>query len=217
MSVYVIVSPDSIVSVSGGTEERDTEMSLGNTVNCIGIEWTLPKEAEIPTVSVPVVSNIPCANPAWVAPDWIVTLVGSVEFHSTWFVISSVEPSLYVPVAVNSAGVFDGGVAPVKLVYGKVLRLNHDLFIEDALVFKKLFSEEVKLTNTANNYFVKVNFKGFPYLGIWTKPVKAPFLCIEPWYGLADSTQKTDFSNKKGILHLAPSKQFDASYTITIG
>ena len=117
----------------------------------------------------------------------------------------------------NSAGLFDGRVAPVNLVYGKVLRLNHKLFIEDALVFKNLFSEEVKFRNPINNHFVKVNFKGFPYLGIWTKPVKAPFICIEPWYGLADSTQKRDFSNKDGILELKANKEFDASYTITIG
>lgn len=152
------------------------------------------------------------AHPAFNCP---IGVEGSFDEHELEFEQTEANP--LTSYHVNSAGVFDGGVAPVKLVYGKVLRLNHDLFIEDALVFKKLFSEEVKLTNTANNYFVKVNFKGFPYLGIWTKPVKAPFLCIEPWYGLADSTQKTDFSNKKGILHLAPSKQFDASYTITIG
>ena len=152
------------------------------------------------------------AHPAFNCP---IGVEGSFDEHELEFEQTEANP--LTSYHINSAGVFDGGVAPVKLVYGKVLRLNHDLFIEDALVFKKLFSEEVKLTNTANNHFVKVNFKGFPYLGIWTKPVKAPFLCIEPWYGLADSTQKTDFSNKKGILHLAPSKQFDASYTITIG
>ena len=151
-------------------------------------------------------------DPAFNCP---IGVEGSFDEHELEFEQTEANP--LTSYHVNSAGVFDGGVAPVKLVYGKVLRLNHDLFIEDALVFKKLFSEEVKLTNTANNHFVKVNFKGFPYLGIWTKPVKAPFLCIEPWYGLADSTQKTDFSNKKGILHLAPSKQFDASYTIIIG
>lgn len=118
---------------------------------------------------------------------------------------------------INSAGLFDGGVNPVKLVYGKVLRLNHGLFVEDALVFKKIFSDEIKLTNTVNNHFVKVNFKNFPYLGIWTKPVKAPFICIEPWYGLADSTQRRDLSNKDGILHLKANDEFNAEYTITIG
>lgn len=117
----------------------------------------------------------------------------------------------------NSAGLFDGRVIPVNLVYGKVLRLNHNLFLEDALVFKNLFSEEVKFRNPANNHFVKVNFKGFPYLGIWTKPSNAPFICIEPWYGLADSTQKREISVKEGIIDLRANEKFEADYTITIG
>ena len=81
----------------------------------------------------------------------------------------------------------------------------------------KLFSEEVKLTNTANNHFVKVNFKGFPYLGIWTKPVKAPFLCIEPWYGRCDSVGYSgELKDREWIQKLEPKETFDVEYKIII-
>ncbi|MFL0248085.1 hypothetical protein [Candidatus Clostridium stratigraminis] len=33
---------------------------------------------------------------------------------------------------------------------------------------------------------VKSSFKGFPYLGIWTKYPNGSFLCIEPWFGHGD-------------------------------
>lgn len=152
------------------------------------------------------------AHPAFNCP---IGNEGSFDEHELEFEQTEANP--ITSHHINSAGLFDGGIYPIKLVYGKVLRLNHGLFVEDALVLKKLFSEEIKLTNTVNNHFVKVKFKGFPYLGIWTKPVKAPFICIEPWFGLADSTQKRDLSNKEGIMYLAPKKAFDASYTISIG
>lgn len=118
---------------------------------------------------------------------------------------------------INSAGLLDGRVVPINLIYGKVLRLNHSLFYEDALIFKNLFSEEVKLRNPANNHFVKVNFKGFPYLNIWTKPSNAPFICIGPWHGLSDSTQKREITMKEGIIELPAQKEFTATYSITIG
>lgn len=152
------------------------------------------------------------AHPAFNCP---IGNEGTFDEHELEF--EQTEASPMTSYHVNSAGLFDGGVFPVQLVYGKVLRLRHDLFTEDALVFKNLFSNAVKITNTVNNHFVKVNFEGFPYLGIWTKPVKAPFICIEPWYGLGDSTQKRDFSNKEGILQLKANDEFSACYTISIG
>lgn len=133
-----------------------------------------------------------------------------IEFEQT-------EQSPLSSMHINSAGLLDGRVVPINLVYGKVLRLNHSLFYEDALIFKNLFSEEVKLRNPANNHFVKVNFHGFPYLNIWTKPSNAPFICIGPWHGLSDSTQKRDISVKEGIIELRAKEKFESEYTITIG
>ena len=49
------------------------------------------------------------------------------------------------------------------------------------------------------------------------KPSNAPFICIEPWYGLADSTQKREISVKEGIIDLRANEKFEADYTITIG
>jgi len=61
-----------------------------------------------------------------------------------------------------------------------------------------------------------VNYSDFDNLGIWAKP-KAPYVCIEPWLGIADM-EDTDqnFKNKKGINKLMPTQSFSASYTIEI-
>lgn len=87
------------------------------------------------------------------------------------------------------------------------MALNYGLFEKDALVFKQLQSNEVILKQFNKN-ILKVNFDHFPYLGIWTKQ-NAPFLCIEPWCGLADSiTHDGNFENKEGINHLPAGEDF---------
>ncbi len=95
------------------------------------------------------------------------------------------------------------------------LQLNYNLFEKDALVFKNLKSNEVILKRHDKN-ILKVNFDNFPYLGIWTKP-KAPFLCIEPWCGLADnSNHNGNFEEKEGLNLLQPNEDFLRAIRIEI-
>ena len=90
------------------------------------------------------------------------------------------------------------------------------LFDEDALIFKDLKSRAVTLKHKKNGRVLSVKFDNFPYLGIWAKP-KAPYVCIEPWLGIADS-ESTDqqFVNKEGIITLRPNTDFNATYNIEI-
>ena len=63
---------------------------------------------------------------------------------------------------------------------------------------------------------LKVDFKGFPHLGIWTKK-DAPFICIEPWFGYSDTTESNgDFTSKEGIQHLEQNTVFELQFSITI-
>lgn len=87
------------------------------------------------------------------------------------------------------------------------ISLNYALFEKDALVFKQLKSDEVILKNK-ENAILKVNFDHFPYLGIWTKE-NAPFLCIEPWCGLADAINHNgNLEEKEGMIHLPVGEDF---------
>jgi galactose mutarotase-like enzyme len=87
------------------------------------------------------------------------------------------------------------------------IALNYQLFEKDALVFKQLKSNEVVLSHQNKN-ILKVNFDHFPYLGIWTKQ-NAPFLCLEPWCGLADSIDHNgNLEEKEGINHLPAGDDF---------
>ncbi len=95
------------------------------------------------------------------------------------------------------------------------IALNYTLFEKDALVFKQLNSNEVTLKNK-DKVILKVNYDHFPYLGIWTKQ-NAPFLCIEPWCGLADSSNHKGYlEEKEGINHLPAREDFLRAIRIEI-
>jgi galactose mutarotase-like enzyme len=74
----------------------------------------------------------------------------------------------------------------------KKIPLSYDLFKNDALVFKNYQSDFISLKHKDKGEVFKFHFKGYPFLGIWSKP--GPFICIEPWYGIAD------FVNTSGVL-----------------
>ena len=53
-------------------------------------------------------------------------------------------------------------------------------------------------------------------VGIWTKQ-NAPFLCIEPWCGLADSNNHNgDLEEKEGMNHLPAGEDFLRAIRIEI-
>lgn len=96
------------------------------------------------------------------------------------------------------------------------LPLTHDLFNEDALIFKDLKSKKVALKSKIYGEVLSVSYNQFPYLGIWAKPA-GNYVCIEPWLGIADSVDTNqDFKTKEGILKLEAGNVFKASYTIEI-
>ncbi|WP_025761699.1 aldose 1-epimerase family protein [Dyadobacter tibetensis] len=97
-----------------------------------------------------------------------------------------------------------------------VLPLSHELFRTDALIFKNLKSKGVSLKSRRNATCVRMDFTDFPYLGIWAKP-EGDFVCIEPWLGIADSTEADQqLENKEGMVQLEGGSTYQAAYTITI-
>lgn len=97
------------------------------------------------------------------------------------------------------------------------LYLDKDLFKDDALVFIDSNIKQITLKNIENKSKVKVKFDNFPYLGIWSKPNDAPFVCIEPWFGVADEENANQkIEDKKGILSLEKEEEFFCFYTIEV-
>ena len=89
-----------------------------------------------------------------------------------------------------------------------------DVFKADALIFDGLKSKGCTLEK-ADGRKIHVDFGGAPCLGLWAKP-GAPYVCIEPWYGIDDRWNSGhDFTKKEHILALEAGQEFVFPVTIT--
>ena len=95
----------------------------------------------------------------------------------------------------------------------KVITITKDIFNEDALIFNSIKSKYITLKSDNHHRTVKFDMGGSPYLGIWAKP-GAPYVCIEPWFGVNDSFEKkADFSMKDAINKLEEKEEFNFTWT----
>ncbi|MFD2516220.1 aldose 1-epimerase family protein [Pontibacter locisalis] len=116
----------------------------------------------------------------------------------------------------NEDGLLTGETEPV-LDKSPILPLHHDYFNKDALVFKNLSSDRLVLASRVSPRRVELIFEGFPYLGIWAKPGPSPFVCIEPWCGIASSVGDSgELKEKEGINELRPEQAFERTFTIAV-
>lgn len=95
------------------------------------------------------------------------------------------------------------------------VKLNYELFKNDALIFKNLQSRSLTILKDTNP-LLKVHYPDFPHLGIWTK-VNAPFICIEPWFGYSDTNDSTgNLFEKEGIQIIKATEIFNSKFAIEI-
>ena len=91
--------------------------------------------------------------------------------------------------------------------------VDKEIFKDDALIFKKLKSKYVDLIDVKRKETIRIQSNA-PYWGIWAKP-DVPFVCLEPWYGVADSADHDkNLETKNGIITLGEGELFGFSYTI---
>ena len=86
------------------------------------------------------------------------------------------------------------------------IEITEDIFKADALILSDIKSEKLRIKGENE---IEFTFGKCPFLGIWAKP-GAPYVCIEPWYGVNDGREvKADISEKRGIERLAEGETFE--------
>lgn len=99
-----------------------------------------------------------------------------------------------------------------------MIPLSSSLFENDAIIYSNI--DSIKLASSKSDHSVEVLFEEFPYVGVWSKydetdDTIAPFVCIEPWHGLADMQDSDgDFKNKRGINELEVGETFKTDYSM---
>lgn len=146
-------------------------------------------------------------------PAFRVPMTDETQYTDYYLEFNETEDFNRWPLA--EGGLIDVSPEPVAENSNRI-RLSHELFEKDALVFKHLKSTSVTLKSDQVPYQLKFDFEGFPYLGIWAAP-QAPFVCIEPWCGIADSvTHDQNLETKEGINVLAAGEEFSRTWKVTL-
>lgn len=95
------------------------------------------------------------------------------------------------------------------------LPLLNRYFEVDALIFKDIKSRKATLKNRSTGKSVTLDFNGFNYFLIWTKP-KAKYVCLEPWSCppvMVGSGH--DIMEKEGITCISSGDTCHLTHTIT--
>jgi galactose mutarotase-like enzyme len=95
------------------------------------------------------------------------------------------------------------------------LALDDSLFREDAIIFDEIQSRSVTY-RAEDGPAIRVSYPDSPYLGIWSKP-EAPFVCIEPWHGMADPDGFAgEFAAKPGVFTVTEGSERPITMEITL-
>lgn len=99
-----------------------------------------------------------------------------------------------------------------------IIRFDDEFFANDSVKVHKSQTSRVELLDDENRAVVTVSYRT-PVIAFWSPYQKqAPFVCIEPWYGLGDPIGfKGEFRDKPLMNHLQAGASFMSKYDITIG
>ena len=123
-------------------------------------------------------------------------------------------PETLASLWIDDEAMLAGGSYPV-LENATDITIHEHLFDKDALILKGVKSKHVTLVRNGKPS-VEFDIGGAPVLGIWAKP-GAAYVCVEPWFGLNDSSEFTpDISQKPLIRRLAPGEAFTQAWRAEI-
>ena len=99
----------------------------------------------------------------------------------------------------------------------KEIDLNYDFFSYDAVTLDELESRTVALRSRKHDKGLKLHFKEFPNLIVWSTLNKGPFIALEPWSGLSTSIKEGDrLEDKKDVKIIKPSDFDQIGFDIEI-
>jgi galactose mutarotase-like enzyme len=146
-------------------------------------------------------------------PAFRVPLIPETEYTDYYLEFDGVETLPRWPISKD--GLIERKPQPL-LQDSAVLPLRKELFAKDALVLKHPVSTGVTLRSGQTERRLRMDFPGFPYLGIWAAP-NADFVCIEPWCGIADSVgSDQQWVEKEGINQLEGGGIFQRTWTASL-
>ena len=147
-------------------------------------------------------------------PGFNVPLTGSTKFEDYYLSFLPRRSRKQIPLK----GPFADPMNTTLAQTNTTLRLDRQLFDQDALIFEVKNSNTFSILSDKTPHSVEVIFENYPYVGVWSVPGKdAPFVCIEPWHGIADTVDTSGkLEEKLGIQTLLAQEIFQTKYSIQV-
>lgn len=100
---------------------------------------------------------------------------------------------------------------------GKIIRLSHSLFDEDAVILKNT-AKSVTLGSDRTKTRLRMDFEGFDFFGIWHAPhTDAPYVCLEPWTSLPSRQGVVEeLTEKDDMIMLQPGQSCEKQWWLSI-
>lgn len=114
-------------------------------------------------------------------------------------------------------GLLNGEIQKDFMKNEDTISLDAHTFDEDAIIFETDKIGSVLITKDGKTG-LEVGVSNWPLLGVWSKPkANAPYVCIEPWYGVASvKGDSKELKDKKAMQQLAVGETFNASFEVKI-
>lgn len=124
------------------------------------------------------------------------------------------KPETVVSTSIGGKGLVIDEKVTYELNEGCLYVTEH-LFDHDALVLEHNQVQQIGLKDTDGNEYIRVKFDA-PLVGVWSPPgKKAPFVCIEPWYGRCDAENFAgELKDREWSNTLEAGSAFEAEYEI---
>lgn len=134
--------------------------------------------------------------------------------------IVSVDPAQSYPrIKLVAPGPFNDLEHPQSIDLQQPLQLQHDLFNEDAVILQTAGKPAtVTVSDPEHQHGVNVITTNNKLIGIWSPyPAKANLLCIEPWWGIADSIRSDgQLVDKQLMDQLTPGRERNYNFAIQV-
>lgn len=100
---------------------------------------------------------------------------------------------------------------------GRILRLRHELFAQDAVVLMDM-PGRLRIASDKSGHGVEVEYGDMPYVGIWQFDKGEPdFICIEPWSALPGRENVIEeLSTMPGLTQVKPGESSVSTWSVRI-
>lgn len=146
-------------------------------------------------------------------PGFNVPLDQDTDFTDYYLEFSPKQKRTFIPVTKEVLLQTDKASELTENIYP----ISREMFSEGVLIWETKENTRVELKSDKIKRAIIFDYSEMPYLGIWSPyPQEAPFICIEPWCGVADTFDTNGkYDEKLGINALKPTEQFTSSYQMT--